>query len=107
MNKQVDTVAEPATKALNILQLLLQDYHPRSFAIRLWDGSQWPAETGAPRFTLILNHPHALRCMLQNSGSDLAISESYIRGDIDLEGDLEAAMPLATYFTSRRWPIST
>jgi cyclopropane-fatty-acyl-phospholipid synthase len=107
MNKQVETEANPATKALKILQLLLQNYHPRDFAIRLWDGSQWPVETDAPRFTLILNHAQALRSMLQNSGSDLAISEAYIRGDLDLEGDLEAAMPLATYLTGRRWPIST
>ena len=50
-----------------------------------------------------------MRCgaCLQNGGSDLAISESYIRGDLDLEGDLEAAMPLATYLAGRQWPIST
>jgi cyclopropane-fatty-acyl-phospholipid synthase len=107
MNKQVETEANPATKELKILQLLLENCHPRNFAIRLWDGSNWSAGTGAPRFTLILNHPHALRSILQNGGSDLAISESYIRGDLDLEGDLEAAMPLATYLTGRHWPIST
>jgi cyclopropane-fatty-acyl-phospholipid synthase len=107
MRKHVDAADASATKALTVLQLLLRDYHPRNFAIRLWDGSHWPAETSSPRFTLILNHPHALRCMLENSSSDLAISESYIRGDLDLEGDIEAAMPLATHLMSRRWPIST
>jgi cyclopropane-fatty-acyl-phospholipid synthase len=107
MRTHVDTADGSATKALTVFQLLLRDYHPRNFAIRFWDGSQWPAEAGSPRFTLILNHPHALRCMLQNSGTDLAISESYIRGDLDLEGDLEAAMALANHLTSRRWPIST
>ncbi|HEX3445902.1 MAG TPA: cyclopropane-fatty-acyl-phospholipid synthase family protein [Chthoniobacterales bacterium] len=107
MRKQINTAGDSANKALTILQLLMRDYHPRNFAVRLWDGSQWPAETGSPRFTLILNHPDALRCLLQNSGSDLAISEAYIRGDLDLEGDLEAAMPLATDLTGRHWPIST
>jgi cyclopropane-fatty-acyl-phospholipid synthase len=107
MRKQVNTAGDSASKALAILQLLMRDYHPRDFAVRLWDGSQWPAETGSPRFALILNHPHALECMLQNSGSDLAISEAFIRGDLDLEGDLEAAMPLASYLTGRHWPIST
>src|SRR5258708_26342377 len=105
MRKQVDTAGDSATKALTVLQLLLRDYHPRNFAIRLWDGTQWPAETDSPSFTLILSHPHALRCLLKNS--DLAISESYIRGDLDLEGDLEAAMPLANYLMGRHWPIST
>ncbi len=105
MRKQVDTVGNSAIKALTVLQLLLRDYHPRNFAIRFWDGSQWPTETESPSFTLILSHPHALRSMLQNG--DLAISESYIRGDFDLEGDLEAAMPLASYLMGRHWPIST
>jgi cyclopropane-fatty-acyl-phospholipid synthase len=45
--------------------------------------------------------------MLQSRGSDLAVSESYIRGELDLEGDLEAAMPLASYLMGRHWPIST
>jgi len=107
MSKHVDTAEDSARKALIIFRLLMRDYHPRDFAIRFWDGSQWLAETGSPRFTLVLNHPHALRCMLQNGGSDLAISESYIRGDLDLEGDLEAAMRLAAYLTGRHWPIST
>jgi cyclopropane-fatty-acyl-phospholipid synthase len=106
MRKDVDTAADPV-KALTILQLLMRDYHPRNFAVRFWDGNQWPAETSSPQFTLILNHPNALRSMLQNSGSDLAISESYIRGDLDLEGDLEAAMSLAGYLTARHWPLST
>jgi cyclopropane-fatty-acyl-phospholipid synthase len=107
MPKHVDTADDSAAKALTVLRLLLRDYHPRHFAVRLWDGSKWPAETSSPRFTLVLNHPHALRCMLGNGSSDLAISESYIRGDLDLEGDIEEAMPLATHLTSRRWPIST
>ncbi len=105
VRKHVDTAGDSAIKALTVLQLLLRDYHPRNFAIRFWDGTQWPAETDSLSFTLILSHPHALRCLLKNS--DLAISESYIRGDLDLEGDLEAAMPLANYLMGRHWPIST
>src|SRR5260370_1900512 len=104
MRKQVDTAGDSATKALTVLQLLLRDYRPRNFAIRFWDGSQWPAETDSPSFTLILSHPHALRSMLQNG--DLAISQSYIRGDFDLEGDLEPARPLARYLLGAPWPLS-
>jgi cyclopropane-fatty-acyl-phospholipid synthase len=107
MRKHVDAEGDSAIKARSVLQLLLRDYHPRNFAIRFWDGSQWPAETSSPHFTLVLNHPHALRCMLRNSASDLTISESFIRGDLDLEGNIEAAMPLATHLTGHRWPVST
>jgi cyclopropane-fatty-acyl-phospholipid synthase len=99
--------ADSSTKGLTILHLLIGDYHPRDFAVRLWDGREWPAETGSPVFTLIFNHPDALRSLLQSRGADLAISEAYIRGDLDLEGDIEAAMPLARYLTDRHWPIST
>ncbi len=99
--------ADSSTKALSILHLLMGDYHPRNFAVRLWDGREWPAETGLPVFTLAFNHPHALRSLLQSRGSDLAISESYIRGELDLEGDIEAAMPLVKYLTDRHWPTST
>lgn len=99
--------ADSSTKALTILRSLLGDYHPRNFAVRLWDGREWPAETGLPVFTLIFNHPRALRSLLQSRGSDLAISESYLRGELDFEGEIEAAMPLAKYLTDRHWPTST
>jgi hypothetical protein len=64
------------TKALTILQLLLQDYHPRNFSARLWDGCQWPTEIDPPRFEVILKHPEALRCMLRNAITDFSISEA-------------------------------
>jgi cyclopropane-fatty-acyl-phospholipid synthase len=96
-----------STDALTILQLLIGDYHPRNFTVRLWDGREWPSETGSAAFLLIFNHPRAVRCLLQSHGSNLAISESYIRGDLDLEGDFAAAMPLATYLTDHHWPVST
>lgn len=98
---------EASTNALTVLQLLMGDYHPRNFAVRLWDGREWPPEAAPPAFTLIFNHPRAVRCLLQSRGSDLAISESYIRGELDLDGNIEAAMPLAKYLTDRRWPVST
>jgi cyclopropane-fatty-acyl-phospholipid synthase len=107
MRKQVGVADDEATKALAILRLLLHDYHPRDFTICLWDGNQWPAETGSPRFKLVLKHPDALRCMLRNTATDLAISEAYIRGKLDVEGDLEAAMPVAYHLMNRHWPAST
>jgi cyclopropane-fatty-acyl-phospholipid synthase len=96
-----------ATKTLAMLQLLLRDYCPRDFTICLWDGSQWPAENGSPRFKLLLKHPDAVRCMLRDAATDLAISEAYIHGKLDIEGDLEAAMPLAYHLMSRHLSAST
>ena len=65
MTKEVHAVDGAATKAMEIFRLLLQDYHPRDFAISFWDGSRWPAENGTARFTLIVRHPEALRRMLK------------------------------------------
>ena len=107
LTKQVHAVDGAATKAMAIFRLLLHDYHPRDFAISFWDGSQWPAENGSPRFTLIVRHPDALRRMLKASANDLSLSEAYISGDLDVAGDIEAAMPVANYLVGRNWPAVT
>jgi cyclopropane-fatty-acyl-phospholipid synthase len=67
----------------------------RPFSIRYWDGSfERAASAGASRFTLVIRRPGALRAMLLPP-SQLALGEAFLRGDIDLEGDLEAAAPIA------------
>lgn len=67
----------------------------RDFAVRLWDGQVWsPAPTPAPRFTISLHHPGALRRMLLPP-TELNLGESFVRGDFDVEGDLVACAGLA------------
>jgi cyclopropane-fatty-acyl-phospholipid synthase len=96
-----------ATKAQAIFRILLHDYHPRDFAVSFWDGSQWPSENSTPRFTLLVRHPDALRRMLKASTNNLSLSEAFISGDLDVEGDIEAAMPVANYLMGRNWPAFT
>ncbi len=81
--------------ALDFLQALLGDLHPRDFSVRLWDGTVWPAETDPPRFTLVLKHPGALRLMFRDLSSDLSMGEAYIYDDFDIEGDIFGVFPLA------------
>src|SRR3984893_12410172 len=107
LTKQVQAVDGAATRAMAIFRLLLHDYHPRDFAISCWDGSHWPAENGSPRFTLLVRHPDALRRMLKASANDLSLCEAYISGDLDVAGDIEAAMPVANYLAGRNWPAVT
>ena len=71
--------------------------------LRLWDGtSLGPPDAG---YRIVLNHPWSLRRLLlpsgagtlfppwrAGSGQDLAAGEAYVEGDIDLEGDIVAAM---------------
>jgi len=75
---------------LAFLQDLMSCYSPRDFAVRFWNGTVWEADAGQPtRFTLVLNHPGALRRMFLRDQT-LKVPESYIFGDYDVEGDLAA-----------------
>jgi cyclopropane-fatty-acyl-phospholipid synthase len=90
---------------LNFLQELLADYHPRDFAIQLWDGTEWrPESTQFRRFTWRINDPGALRSSI-GSASELALSEAYIYGQFDIDGDLQAIFPLADYLLHKRWTL--
>jgi len=92
--------------SLSFLQSLLANYHPRDFAVRLWDGTQWGAEPGQPtRFTLVLRHPDALRKMFWPP-TELALGEAYIYDDFDIEGEIEAVFPVADYFSRQRWGVA-
>ncbi|MFO7741214.1 MAG: cyclopropane-fatty-acyl-phospholipid synthase family protein [Anaerolineae bacterium] len=87
---------------VEILDDVLGDYRGQGlghdFSVRLWDGSVWPEEAvESAAFTLVLNHPGALRQMFLPP-SELNLGESYIYGDFDVEGDLIAAFPLAAAF---------
>jgi cyclopropane-fatty-acyl-phospholipid synthase len=88
---------------LSLLQDLFDFYHPRDFAVRLWDGTVWPADEGQPtHFTLVLQHPGALRAMFLPPG-ELALGEAYIYNDYDIEGGFEHVFGLADRFLSHPW----
>src|SRR5580704_8105635 len=107
LTNQISAPDNAAPKAMAIFRLLLHDYHPRDFAISLWNGNQWGPESGSPRFTLVVRHPDGLRRMLKPNTNDLSLSEAYISGDLDVVGEIEAAMPVANYLVGRTWPAVT
>ncbi len=107
MTTQVQPTDKAVAHSLAFLQALLGDYHPRDFSVRLWDGSQWPAETISPRFTLILKHPGALRQMFRDTTTDLCLGEAYVYDDFDIEGDIEATFPVADYLMGLDWSLTT
>jgi cyclopropane-fatty-acyl-phospholipid synthase len=95
---RTDTADRAKEQTLEILDDIFAEYRGRSFAVRLWDGKTWPEEpVQSPAFTLVLDHPGALRQMFLPT-SELNLGESYIYGDYDVEGDLIAAFPLTSYF---------
>lgn len=98
----VATRDHAARTSLGFLQALLGGYRPRDFEVRFWDGSTWGAEPDQPpRFTLVLNHPAALRRMFWPA-NEVSLSEAYIYGDFDIEGDIEAAFTLGDHLLNLR-----
>ena len=72
-------------------------------AIRTWTGETWGPEDAAA--TLVLTHESALRVMFLPP-SDLVAGEAYIFGDIDIEGDIFAALAFgAGLDDARRHPV--
>ena len=63
----------------------------RPFAVRYWTGDH---DAGDPSrrspFTLVIRDPAALRRALLPP-SELALGEAFVRGDLDVDGDLESA----------------
>jgi cyclopropane-fatty-acyl-phospholipid synthase len=90
-------------RALAFVQELLRGFHPRNFAVELWDGRRWGPESGQfHRFTWRINRPGALRSALATANT-LGLAEAYIYGDFDLDGDIEAVFPLADYLARQKW----
>src|SRR5712671_2439962 len=77
---------------IGVLDLVFGAPSERTFDIRLWDGTLSPG-TADPRadFLLDIKRRGTLRRMLLPP-SELSIVESFISGDIDVDGNLESAM---------------
>jgi cyclopropane-fatty-acyl-phospholipid synthase len=76
------------------LAALFGEPHQRPFDVRFWDGAVDRGRNARPPFTLVLNRPAALRRMLLPP-NELSIVESYIAGDVDIDGSMEAASNLS------------
>jgi cyclopropane-fatty-acyl-phospholipid synthase len=91
-----------ATTSLVFLRDVFANYHPRDFAVRLWNGQLWPPEPGQQaRFTMVLKHPGALRRMFWPP-TELTAAEAYLHDDFDVEGDIEGINLIAPYVLGRR-----
>jgi cyclopropane-fatty-acyl-phospholipid synthase len=82
-----------ATRCRAVLAALFGEPAKRNFDVKFWDGTVDRGASQNPPFTLVLNRPAALRRMLLPP-SELSIVESYIGGDVEIEGSMEAASNL-------------
>lgn len=97
-----DVLSTPTLDAglKNTLALLDQLFPPpRSFVIRLWDGTELPS-SGHPTFTLVLNHPGALKRMF-TPPVELSLGEAFIYDDFEIEGDIFSVFSLMDDFAAR------
>jgi len=106
--QRVDTRADDGaiTRCRSVLTALLGESHQRSFDVRFWDGTVDHGNSPRPPFTLVLNRPASLRRMLLPP-NEMSLVESFISGDVDIEGSMEAASGLAEAIGSRvRSPLA-
>jgi cyclopropane-fatty-acyl-phospholipid synthase len=85
----------PVRATLESLAQVFADCPKPDFRVRLWDGTSWSGSE-TPRFTLVVKHPNALRQMF-DSPNELTLGECYIHDELDVEGDIEAAIEMADY----------
>lgn len=89
-----------------VLTALFGDPKGRSFDVKFWDGSIDRGSDPRAPFTLVLNRPASLRRMLLPP-NELSIVESYISGDTEIEGSMEAASNLGEMIGDRlRSPLA-
>src|SRR3954469_17454582 len=84
---------EAASRCREVLTALFGEPDQRKFDVRFWDGTVDRGANPNPPFTLVLNRPAALRRMLFPP-NELSIVESYLAGDVDIDGSMEAASNL-------------
>lgn len=94
--------ARATRRASEILTHLFRAY-PRSLAIRLWGGETLAIGQGPPEFTLVFRHAAPLLDLVFGRGA-LRLAEAYFRGEVDVEGDLGAALALKDYFEGMPLP---
>jgi cyclopropane-fatty-acyl-phospholipid synthase len=78
----------------------------RAFDVRYWNGSIERAGRPAAGYGLAINRPGALRRMLLPP-SELSIAEAFLSGDVDIDGDLEAAVTLGDEINARLRSVRT
>ena len=70
----------------NFLKTFLNKFKGVCFNIRFWDGEDFKVGNEEVRFNIILHKPLRKKDML--TSTSLSFGEAYMRGDIEIEGDL-------------------
>lgn len=85
-----------AEVAVRVLRRLLRSFRG-SAAFRIWNDATHTVGSTVPDFTLVVRDPALLRNLVLRRDS-LLLAEAYVRGVLDFEGDLYAALRLKYHF---------
>ena len=83
----------PLRRSRRIIETLFGPPAAREFDVRYWSGTVERGGRSPRPFTFVVARPGALRAMLLPP-SELSIVEAYLSGDVDIEGDLGAAVSM-------------
>ncbi len=85
----------------NVCRALFEGYQGPVFSVRFPDGWTWSsAGSRTPQCTIVLNNRKAVRALI-SAPSEITLGEAFIRGDVEVEGDLFAAFPAAEHLFNR------
>jgi len=83
------------------LEAVFKGYDGPGIGIRLWDGWRWTcAAAGAPVCTLVVSHPKALAA-LAAWPNEVRLGEAFVRGDLDVEGDIFSVFAVVEHLLNR------
>jgi cyclopropane-fatty-acyl-phospholipid synthase len=96
----------PADRVVRLLRRVFERLDT-PLAIRLWDGTVTRVGTpGETTFSLVFRSAPVLRRLLLHPTS-LRFGAAYVDGEIDIEGDIFAAMRTANHIERMRVPLAT
>ncbi len=102
----IETADVQVQTSLALLQELVRGYAPRDFAVRFWDGTTWDAEPHQEaHFTLVLNHPGALRSMFWPP-TTRSWGQAFLYDDFNVEGDMLAFAVFCDYLANLKPTLS-
>ncbi len=84
-----------------VFSAVFQGYDGPPFSVRLWDGWQWSSTANEkPVCAIVVNSPKALASLCARP-NQVTLGEAFIRGDLDVEGDLFSAFQVAEHLFNR------
>src|SRR3954469_4553489 len=91
MKEQTEKQTSVAERMRPLVQAMLGNRLP--VTMRMWDGSTLGPPESDSAATIVVRSPSALRRLVY-APNELGLSRAYVAGDLDLEGDVFAAMSI-------------